>query len=108
MRPDSPPAQSAWVQLYQARRVPVEAQTRPPGRPPALVPRHKVGVTLSQGEISELENWQNRFSELMERKVSLGETIGILVRVCSTLYTNLQGELPEDLNDLVARLVGNE
>ena len=71
----------AWVQLYEARRLAVEYEPRSPGRPPAPIPRRKVGFTLSQGEIRELEVWQDRFSRLLQRKVSTGETIGILVRV---------------------------
>src|SRR5574338_274427 len=73
----------AWVQLYEARNVPSNPDARPPGRPPAPVPRRKVGLTLSQGEISELEVWQERFSRLIGRKVSTGETIGILARICT-------------------------
>jgi hypothetical protein len=44
---------NAWVQLYQARRMTSDPQSRPPGRPPSLVPRHKVGLTLPKGEIAE-------------------------------------------------------
>ena len=36
----------AWVQLYEARRLAVEYETRSPGRPPAPIPRRKVGFTL--------------------------------------------------------------
>lgn len=80
---------NAWVQLYEARRVQTIPDTRPPGRPPAPVPRHKVGVTLSQGEIFELETWQQRFSSLLGRKVSFGETVGILARVSTARYSRL-------------------
>jgi len=55
------PIRNAWVQLYEARRVPNEQEIRSPGRPPSVVPRRKVGLTLSQGEITELENWRARF-----------------------------------------------
>ena len=97
----------AWVQLYEARNTPYEPDVRPPGRPPAPIPRHKVGFTLSQGEVSELEVWQERFSRLLRRKVSIGETIGILARIC-TARLNHVAEPKEDetLAHLVERLVG--
>ena len=57
------PNRNAWVQLYEARSVPSEPESALPGRPPGIVPRRKVGLTLSQGEITELEHWQERFSQ---------------------------------------------
>jgi hypothetical protein len=100
---------SAWVQLYEARSVPSEPETRSPGRPPGIVPRRKVGLTLSQGEITEIEHWQDRFSALMGRKVSAGETVGILTRICTARFARI-GEEPgvEALSALVDRLVGEE
>jgi hypothetical protein len=62
---------NAWVQLYEARRVPSDQEVRAPGRPPGTVPRRKVGLTLSHGEIAEIDVWQQRFSELLHRSVSL-------------------------------------
>jgi hypothetical protein len=98
---------SAWVQLYEARSVPSEFESRSPGRPHGMVPRRKVGVTLSQGEITELERWQERFSGLMGRKVSVGETVGILTRICSARLTNLGDELnTQVLSTFVEKLVG--
>jgi hypothetical protein len=79
----------AWVQLYEARRLEMEIEPRSPGRPPAPIPRRKVGFTLSQGEIRELEAWQERFSRLLNRKLSTGETIGILTRVCTARFSRL-------------------
>ena len=79
----------AWVQLYEARRLEMEIEPRSPGRPPAPIPRRKVGFTLSQGEIRELEAWQERISRLLGRKLSTGETIGILTRICTARYTRL-------------------
>ncbi len=103
------PNRNAWVQLYEARRVPSEPEGRSPGRPPGIVPRRKVGMTLSQGEITELENWRERFSGLLQRSVSAGETLGILTRICTNRYTRLQD--PEDietLGQLVEKLIGEE
>ena len=99
----------AWVQLYEARRLAVEYETRSPGRPPAPIPRRKVGFTLSQGEIRELEVWQERFSRLLLRKVSSGETIGILVRISSARASHLlDGVEPDSLADLVESMIGGD
>jgi hypothetical protein len=97
---------SAWVQLYEARRVPVQVMMRSPGRPAAPIPRRKVGVTLSQGEISELTVWQERFSELLDRKVSVGETVGILTRISTARWNRLSEMKPQELVDLVDLMVG--
>lgn len=100
---------SAWVQLYEARSVPSEPESRSPGRPHGIVPRRKVGITLSQGEITEIEHWQERFSNLMGRKVSVGETVGILTRICSSRLANLGDELDAQVMSMfVEKLVGEE
>jgi hypothetical protein len=97
----------AWVQLYEARNTPVNPEVRPPGRPPGPIPRHKVGFTLSQGEITELETWQERFSGMLGRKVSTGETIGILTRICSARFLRVADEKGEEaLVQLVEKMVG--
>lgn len=99
---------SAWVQLYQARQIKADmVESRSPGRPPSPIPRRKVGMTLSQGEISELETWQNRFSELMGRKISTGETVGILARICTGRFTRLDdAETFDSMVDLVEKMIG--
>jgi len=103
------PNRNAWVQLYEARRVPNEQEGRSPGRPPGIVPRRKVGLTLSQGEITELENWRERLSGLLNRSVSAGETVGILTRICTTRYTHLKdAEEIDVLAELVEKLIGEE
>ena len=97
---------TAWAQLYEARRISPEPESRSPGRPPAPIPRHKVGVTLSQAEIFEIESWQNRLSELLGRKVSIGETIGILTRIASARVSRISGEAPfKSLTQLVELMV---
>ncbi|MCX6055434.1 MAG: hypothetical protein NTZ74_11090 [Chloroflexi bacterium] len=100
---------SAWVQLYEARSAPSEPEMRQPGRPPGIVPRRKVGLTLSQGEITEIEHWQERFSNLMGRKVSAGETVGMLARICSARLTHLgEGVGAGVLSEFVDQLIGEE
>jgi hypothetical protein len=97
----------AWVQLYEARRLNVEYEPRAPGRPPAPIPRRKVGFTLSQSELRELEIWQERFTKLLRRKVSAGETIGILVRISSARAVRLIENVEnETLSELVERMIG--
>ena len=97
---------NAWVQLYQARQMKADiVEARPPGRPPSPVPRRKVGLTLSQGEINELEAWQHRLSDLMGRKISTGETIGILTRICSARLGRINGESLDSLVELVEKMV---
>lgn len=99
---------TAWVQLYQARQLLAEtAESRQPGRPPSPIPRHKVGMTLSQGEITELGVWQERLSSLLGRKLSTGETVGILVRVSSARLVRIGDDARFDtLVDLVEKMIG--
>ena len=103
------PNRNAWVQLYEARSVPAETETRAPGRPPGMIPRRKVGLTMSQGEITEIENWRERLSKLAGRKISAGETIGILTRICSSRFAQLDdAKTHQALADLVEELIGKE
>lgn len=99
---------SAWVQLYQARQIKADiVEARSPGRPPSPIPRRKVGLTLSQGEISELEVWQERFSEVMGRKISTGETVGILTRICTARLGRMDDAASFDtLAELVEKMIG--
>ncbi len=103
------PPRTAWVQLYEARRVTSEPVTRTAGRPPASVPRRKVGLTLSQGEITEIDEWQQRFSTLLKRKVSDGETVGILVRICTARLNRVgEADTTGGLSAFVEKLIETE
>ncbi len=98
---------TAWVQLYEARRSNVEVSSRAPGRPPSLVPRHKVGFTLSAGEITELEQWQDRLSAMLGRKVSTGETVGILTRMATARWNRLSAKWSAaTITELVEKMIG--
>ncbi len=109
MAADPNPNRNAWVQLYEARTIPAETETRAPGRPPGMIPRRKVGVTLSQGEITEIERWRERLSALAGRKVSAGETIGILTRICSSRFAQMDAaKSHKALVELVEELIGKE
>lgn len=106
--PNKPLTQkSAWIQLYQARQVRTDiVESRPPGRPPSPIPRRKVGLTLSQGEISEIDSWQERLSSLLGRKLSSGETVGILTRICTARLARIENaDQAESLVDLVERMI---
>jgi hypothetical protein len=73
------PSRTAWAQLYEARRIPTAPET---------------------------EAWQNRFSELLGRKVSIGESIGILTRICSTRLSRLPYKQPfRSLSEMVEKMV---
>ena len=89
---------------------PVNKKCARQGAPPGIVPRRKVGLTLSHGEIAEIEVWQKRFSDLLHRSVSAGETVGILTRICSARFNRNIGEGKEfkALVQLVERLVNDE
>jgi hypothetical protein len=63
-------------------------------------PPRTAWVQLYEGEISEIEEWRERFSGLLKRKVSEGETVGILVRIC-TARLNRVGEAA-DIGGLAA------
>jgi len=67
-----------------------------------------VGLTLSQGEITELEHWQERFSGLLKRKVSMGETVGILTRICAARLSVLPNDngTVTTLDEMVELMIG--
>jgi hypothetical protein len=63
-------------------------------------------MTLSQGEVQELDFWQERLSTLLRRQVSLGETVGILTRICTARYNRIpDAEKYVNLADLVEQMV---
>ena len=99
----------AWVQLYEARRASPPSRTRSRGRPARVTPRKATVVHLTDGERVEIDSWQKRISPLLGRKVSLGETAGILARICSARLPRINGDLSFDtLSDLVKLMVGEE
>ncbi len=98
----------AWVQLYEARRASIPSRTRSRGRPPRVTPRKATVVHLTDGERSEIDVWQKRISPLLGRKVSLGETAGILARICSARLPHVNRDITfSTLADLVESMVGN-
>lgn len=110
MNPDSETTtKPAWVQLYEARRPTSLIRTRPRGRPPRVAPRKATVFHLTDGERREINSWQEQLSPLLGRKVSLGETAGILARICSArLPTIDQKGVIDSFADLVKFMVGEE
>ena len=56
-----------------------------------------------------MEEWQDRFSKMLDRKISTGETIGILTRMCTSRYERLlskSGTADENLKILVEKMIG--
>jgi hypothetical protein len=105
----SPTTKPAWVLLYEARRLSPPTRTRSRGRPPRVTPRKATVIHLTDGERSEIDDWQDRISPLLGRKVSLGETAGILARICSARLPRINGDISFDnLSDLVRLMVGEE
>ena len=105
----SPTTKPAWVLLYEARRLSPPTRTRSRGRPPRVTPRKATVIHLTDGERSEIDDWQDRISPLLGRKVSLGETAGILARICSARLPHINGDLTFDnLSELVRSMVGEE
>ncbi|NIM94857.1 MAG: hypothetical protein GTO18_14245 [Anaerolineales bacterium] len=102
-----PVSKPPWVQLYEARRPTAPVRTRPRGRPPRMTPRKATVVHLTEGERREIDAWKERLSPLLGRKVSLGETAGILARICSARlpYVTSEDE-SHTLSELVSRMVG--
>ena len=99
----------AWVQLYEARRRAPPPRIRPRGRPPMTVPRKSTHIRLSDGERVDILKWQERFSSVLKRNVSLGETAGILARICSDRFVSLSLEEPSgSLSEFVDSMIGDE
>jgi hypothetical protein len=99
----------AWVLLYEARRPTPITRTRPRGRPPRVTPRKATVFHLTDGERIEIDTWQERLSPLLGRKISLGETAGILARICSARLPKVDnGSQVKSLADLVTAMVGGD
>jgi|Deesub1362A_J573_1020465.scaffolds.fasta_scaffold02672_4 hypothetical protein len=99
----------AWVQLYEARRPAPPPRTRTRGRPPRVTPRKATVFHLTDGERAEINAWQARLSPLLGRKISLGETAGILARLASARLARFPEEPQfQSLADLARAIVGDE
>ncbi len=101
----------SWTMLYEARmtRNAPEAvlPSVSPGRPPRPVPVKTTTVTYTAGDEEAIRIWQVYLTGLLGRKPSMGETAGILARICSERLAALGGDpQPASLAELVGLLVG--
>ena len=100
---------SAWLQMYIAQKtlIPSGKPEVPRGRPRRLVAWADLHTEIPQGDLQQVRDWQQRFNDLLGRKVSLGETIGLLARINTSRLEFLDVKtLPEDIQTLVNLMIG--
>jgi hypothetical protein len=104
----------SWLLLLESRHArPPEREptgTGERGRPRLNVATTQTSMTLSKGDREAIEFWQQQLSNILGRKVSMGETVGFLARICQErLNTIIDPEArPESLHDLVQLFVVGE
>ncbi len=76
----------SWTMLIESRHgKPPEKEptgTGERGRPRLNVATQQTSMTLSKGDREAIDFWQEHLSKLLNRKVSMGETVGFLARIC--------------------------
>lgn len=101
----------AWLMLIESRHArPPEKEpvgTGERGRPRLNVATTATSMTLSKGDREAIEYWQGQLSEQLNRKVSMGETVGFLARVCMERYQAINDpeDQPQNLQELVSLFV---
>jgi hypothetical protein len=101
----------SWVLLLESRHArPPEKEpigTGERGRPRLNIATYQTSMTLSKGDREAIDFWQEQLSGMLNRKVSMGETVGFLARVCQErlVMLNENGQQPESLVDLVQSFV---
>jgi hypothetical protein len=101
----------SWLMLIESRhakppeREPIGTGER--GRPRLTVATSQTSMTLSKGDREAIEFWQGQLSAQLNRKVSMGETVGFLARVCQERFNIVSDPAvqPESLHDLVQLFV---
>lgn len=101
----------SWIVLHEARsknvQPVVDEPSTPIGRPPRPLPVKQTTVTYSAGDEEALKEWQAIFAGLLNRKPSLGETAGILAKLCLERKALIDdGKGYANLLDLVKRMTG--
>ena len=97
----------SWLMLIESRHArPPEKEptgTGERGRPRLNVATSQTSMTLSKGDREAIEFWQAQLSAQLNRKVSMGETVGFLARVSQErLQLISEAEnLPQSLQELV-------
>ena len=101
----------SWIMLFESRHAkPPEKEptgTGERGRPRLNVATYQTSMTLSKGDREAIDFWQENLSTLLHRKVSMGETVGFLARVCQERLNQVaETSAPlESLQDLVQLFV---
>jgi hypothetical protein len=104
----------SWVLLLDSRHAkppkkePIGTGDR--GRPRLNVATSQTSMTLSKGDREAIDFWQDYLSSLLNRKVSMGETVGFLARACQERLNVVSkpDQRPESLQDLVHSFVNGE
>lgn len=97
----------SWLLLLESRHArPPEKEptsTSERGRPRLNVATYQTSVTLSKGDREAIDYWQEQLSTLIKRKVSMGETMGFLARICQERMAMMteQGFSPQSLEEMV-------
>ena len=101
-----------WTELIRIRGTKVSSKPevkQSPGRPPMQFQFKKLTTTVTSGDKQALITWQERLRPLLQRKPSLGETAGILARICEERIQLLDIDLESlDLEEFVSLMVGEE
>ncbi len=101
----------SWVLLLESRHgKPPEKEpigTGERGRPRLNVATYQTSMTLSKGDRESIDYWQDYLSTMLNRKLSMGETVGFLARVCQERMNlvNDPENQPKSLQDLVQLIV---
>ena len=97
----------SWLMLIESRHArPPEKEptgTGERGRPRLNVATSQTSMTLSKGDREAIEFWQAQLSAQLNRKVSMGETVGFLARVSQErlqLISEAENQ-PQSLQELV-------
>ena len=101
----------AWLMLIESRHArPPEKEpigTGERGRPRLNIATSQTSMTLSKGDREAIEFWQAQLSAQLNRKVSMGETVGFLARVSQERLQliNEPDDPPQSLHELVQLFV---
>ena len=97
----------SWLMLIESRHArPPEKEptgTGERGRPRLNIATSQTSMTLSKGDREAIEFWQAQLSAQLNRKVSMGETVGFLARVSQerlVLISDPETQ-PQSLQELV-------
>ncbi|MCJ7625395.1 MAG: hypothetical protein MUO76_18000 [Anaerolineaceae bacterium] len=100
----------AWARVYLASRerlnIHAPDMQRSKGRPQRNTPVQKTTIYLSPDDKNAVLYWQIKFSEIAERKVSLGETVALLARTSRDRLDTMGGvESFTDMESILSALL---